>query len=134
MVDIKRVIHCQTRSKPIKTAEGVILYLTKYLAKAFQMRTNQELAKKVGLLSNTSIYKFFRVTYGYYEDQKNGISLSYVNEKIRKPVRYSQVFINNNSSDSEQIKKEFAPYFTADLKLKKKAKKILRKKEGKKFI
>ena len=45
LVDIKRVSHYQARGKSIKSAEGIILYLTKYLAKAFQMRANQELAK-----------------------------------------------------------------------------------------
>ena len=134
LVDIKRVSHCPAGSKSIQSAEGIILYLTKYLAKAFQMRTNQALAEKVGLLPGMGVYKFFQVIYGYYEDRKNGIALSYKNEKIRKPIRYSQVFINNNYGGTEQIKKEFTSYFTADLKLKKQAKKILRKREGKKFI
>ena len=98
------------------------------------MRDNTELAERVGLLKGVSIYKFFRAVYGYYEDKRNGILLTYISEKIRKPVRYSLVFINNDYGRTEQIKKEFTPYFTADLKLKKKARKILRRREGKKFI
>ncbi|CAJ0750560.1 17447_t:CDS:2, partial [Entrophospora sp. SA101] len=49
--------------QPIKSAEGIITYLTKYLVKSFQMRANKELAAKVGLLPNMRIYKFFQTTY-----------------------------------------------------------------------
>ncbi|CAG8733603.1 6159_t:CDS:2, partial [Ambispora leptoticha] len=51
-------------NKPIKSAEGVVAYLTKYLAKSFSMRANLEQAEKSGLLSGMKIYKFFQTSYG----------------------------------------------------------------------
>jgi hypothetical protein len=109
--------------KPIKSAEQVVIYLAKYLAKAFEMRANKELSEKFGLLKGMSIYKFFRVIYGYDGER------SYIVAKIKKPTKSSVVFINNNSDYSLTAENDFSDYFTDNLKLKKNAKQILLKKE-----
>jgi len=123
-VDVKRVSHLKVQGKPIRSAEGVVLYLVKYLAKSFQMRENKELAAKVGLLPGMGIYKFFRVIYGYRED-----GFAYIVQKRQKPQISSQVFINNDYGFTEQIEKEFSEYFDKDLKLKKQARQICQQKE-----
>ena len=96
LVDIKKVSQLEFSNKPIKTAEQVISYLTKYLTKTFQMRQNKEFALRFGLLKGTPLYKFFRVIYNYYTDKKNGVSLTYIQEKIKKPFTSSHVFINDD--------------------------------------
>jgi hypothetical protein len=111
--------------RPIKNAEQVVIYLAKYLAKAFQMRQNQELSQKVGLLKGMSIYKFFRVIYGYHSDT----NLPFIAAKVQKPQVSSQVFINNDYFFTKEVAKEFQDYFAKDLKLKKNARKILQQKE-----
>jgi hypothetical protein len=95
--------------KPIRSAEGLILYLIKYLAKSFQMRENKALAEKVGLLPGMGVYKFFRVIYGYRED-----GFAYLAEKRKKPLITSQVFINNEYGFNEEVEQEFRPYFDKD--------------------
>ena len=125
LVDMKRISHLKVGGKPIRSAEAVIAYLIKYLAKSFQMRENKELAEKVGLLPGMGIYKFFRVIYGYDGERV------FIQEKRKKPFTSSQVFINNEYGFSEVVEKEFSPYFTDDLKLKKNAKQILKAKEPK---
>ena len=110
---MKRVSHLKVSGKPIRSVEAVIAYLIKYLAKSFQMRENKALAEKVGLLPSMGIYKFFRVIYGYQGDQ------TFIQEKRKKPFTSSQVFINNDYGFNEVVEKEFSPYFTDDLKLKK---------------
>ncbi|CAJ0824757.1 6775_t:CDS:2 [Entrophospora sp. SA101] len=79
-----RVSYLKISDQPIKSAEGIITYLTKYLVKSFQMRANKELAAKVGLLPNMRIYKFFQTTYGYYKGKRY-----HQGEKIRKPDYYT---------------------------------------------
>jgi hypothetical protein len=101
----------------------VVLYLVKDLAKSFQMRENKELAEKVGLLPGMGIYKFFRVIYGYKDER------TYIVQKRKKPLISSQVFINNDYGFTEQVEQEFSDYFDKDLRLKKNARQILRKKE-----
>ena len=71
-----------------------------------------------------SIYKFFRVIYGYAETGE-----PYIVAKVKKPVVSSQVFINNDYGFTEEVEKEFSDYFDQDLKLKKSAKQILKQKE-----
>jgi hypothetical protein len=83
------------------------------------MRNNKELAEKVGLLSGMKIYKFFRVIYDYYSDEKNGINLTYIRDKIRRPGRYSYIFINNDYGYSKQDEPDFASYFADETKSKK---------------
>ena len=111
LVDIKKLSHLKINGKPIKSAEGVVLYLTKYLAKSFSMRTNLELAKRTGLLSNMRIYKFFRTVCEEYKGKKY-----HKKEKIHKPEFYSYIFINNDYDCIEQFEKVFASYFTDKLK------------------
>jgi hypothetical protein len=111
--------------KPIKSAEQVVIYLAKYLAKAFQMRQNQELSQKVGLLKGMSIYKFFRVIYGYRADT----GLPFIAAKVQKPLVSSAVFINNDYGFAEEVEKEFSDYFDENLHLKKETRKIFREKE-----
>ncbi|CAG8511175.1 7131_t:CDS:2 [Ambispora gerdemannii] len=120
---MKRVSHLRVGGKPIRSAEGVILYLIKYLAKSFQMRENKELAEKVGLLPGMGIYKFFRVIYGYDGER------TYIAQKRKKPLISSQVFINNDYGFTEQVEKEFSDYFDENLRLKKQARQILKQKE-----
>src|SRR5437763_16850391 len=98
---MKRVSHLKVQGKPIRSAEGVVLYLIKYLAKSFQMRENQALAEKVGLLPGMGIYKFFRVIYGYDGER------TYIAAKRKKPLISSRVFINNDY----EVEQEFADYF-----------------------
>jgi hypothetical protein len=121
LVDIKRVSHLKVQGKPIRSAEGVVLYLIKYLAKSFQMRENKELAHKVGLLPGMGIYKFFRVIYGYDQEKV------YIAQKRKKPLISSQVFINNEYSFNQEVEQEFANYFDQDLNLKKTVRKTLLK-------
>jgi len=98
------------------------------------MRQDQALSQKVGLLKGMSIYKFFRVVYGYRADT----GLPYIVAKVQKPQVSSQVFINNDYGFTEQVEKEFADYFDEkqsfvgdqNLRLKKKARKIFREKEN----
>ncbi|CAJ0848596.1 3998_t:CDS:2 [Entrophospora sp. SA101] len=131
--------------QPIKSAEGIITYLTKYLVKSFQMRANKELAAKVGLLPNMRIYKFFQTTYGYYKGKRY-----HQGEKIRKPDYYThsstmtmfkgptaytifrdfihpalrllnlpnfkEVSKYQIRADTEQVEQDFAPYFSKELK------------------
>ena len=123
LVDMKRISHLKVSGKPIRSAEAVIAYLIKYLAKSFQMRENKELAERVGLLSGMGIYKFFRVIYGYEGER------TYIQEKRQKPAISSAVFINNNYGDQQEIEQEFSPYFTPELCLKKEARQILHAKE-----
>lgn len=112
LVDIKQVSHLKISNKPIKSAEGVVIYLTKYLAKSFLMRTNVELAKKSGLLSGMKIYKFFQTAYGHYKGK------SYDGrEKIKKPKSHSYIFINNDYGCAKQFEKNFASYFADGSKL-----------------
>jgi hypothetical protein len=120
---MKRISHLKVSGKPIRSAEAVIAYLIKYLAKSFQMRENKELAERVGLLSGMGIYKFFRVIYGYEGER------TYIQEKRQKPAISSAVFINNNYGDQQEIEQEFSPYFTPELCLKKEARQILHAKE-----
>ncbi|CAG8568572.1 4149_t:CDS:2 [Ambispora leptoticha] len=125
-IDIKRVSHLKVHGKPIRSAEGVVLYLIKYLAKSFQMRANSELAEKVGLLPGMGIYKFFRVIYGYDGERV------YIAQKRKKPFISSQVFINNDYGFTEEVEKEFSDYFEGDqkdLRLKKQARQILKAQE-----
>jgi len=97
------------------------------------MRQDQALSQKVGLLKGMSIYKFFRVIYGYHADT----GLPYIVAKVQKPQVSSKVFINNDYGFTEQVEKEFADYFDEkqsfvgdqNLRLKKKARKIFREKE-----
>jgi hypothetical protein len=89
------------------------------------MRANKELSEKVGLLKGMSIYKFFRVIYGYEGERV------YIAEKIKKPMVSSHVFINNDFGYTEIAESDFSPYFTNDLKLKKNAKQILADQEKK---
>jgi hypothetical protein len=105
------VSHLKVQGKPIKSAEQVVIYLAKYLAKAFQMRQNKELSQKVGLLKGMSIYKFFRVIYGYDGERV------YIAAKVQKPLISSQVFINNDYGFTEEVEKNFTDYFEKDLKL-----------------
>ncbi|CAG8442394.1 3956_t:CDS:2 [Ambispora leptoticha] len=100
---MKRVSHLKVGGKPIKSAEAIIAYLVKYLAKSFQMRENKALAEKVGLLPSMGIYKFFRVIYGYDSDH------TYIVEKRKKPLTSSQVFINDDYGFQEVVEKEFIP-------------------------
>ncbi|CAG8809474.1 3393_t:CDS:2, partial [Racocetra persica] len=123
-VDIKRVSHLKVNGRPIKSAEQVVIYLAKYLAKAFKMRQDPELAKKVGLLKGMSIYKFFRVIYGYDEAGR-----AYIADKVKKPLTSSKVFINNEYGFQQEVEQEFSPYFDEKGHLKKDARKILQKKE-----
>ena len=123
LVDIKRVSHLKVQGKPIRSAEGVVLYLIKYLAKSFQMRQDKELANKVGLLPGMGIYKIFRVIYGYDGER------TYIAAKRKKPLISSQVFINNDYGFTEQVEKEFSDYFDENLRLKKNARQILQQKE-----
>ncbi|WNE41218.1 MAG: hypothetical protein mread185_000675 [Mycoplasmataceae bacterium] len=123
LVDMKRISHLKMNGKSILTSEGAIAYLTKYLAKSFQMREDTELANKVGLLRGMGVYKFFRVIYGYKENQ------AFIQEKRKKPVITSYVFINNDLAYSEEIEQEFGAYFDKDLSLKKQVKSILKQKE-----
>ena len=125
LVDMKRVSHLKVSGKPIHSAEAVIAYLVKYLAKSFQMRENKSLADQVGLLPSMGIYKFFRVIYGYDGER------TYIQEKRKKPLISSQVFINNDYGFTEQVEKEFSPCFTDDLRLKKNAQQILKEREPK---
>ncbi|CAG8717588.1 2392_t:CDS:2, partial [Ambispora leptoticha] len=76
LVDIKQLSHLKISNKPIKSAEGVVVYLTKYLAKSFSMRANLEQAKKSGLLSGMKIYKFFQASYGNHKEIRAKISAS----------------------------------------------------------
>jgi hypothetical protein len=122
---MKRVSHLKVGGKPIRSAEAIIAYLIKYLAKSFQMRENKELAEKVGLLPSMGVYKFFRVIYGYEGEN------AFIQAKRKKPFTTSQVFINNDYGFSEVVEKEFSPYFTDELRLKKNAKQILKKREPK---
>jgi len=122
---MKRVSHLKVSGKPIHSAEAVIAYLVKYLAKSFQMRENKSLADQVGLLPSMGIYKFFRVIYGYDDER------TYIQEKRKKPLISSQVFINNDYGFTEQVEKEFSPCFTDDLRLKKNAQQILKEREPK---
>jgi hypothetical protein len=71
------------------------------------MRQDQELSQKIGLLKGMSIYKFFRVIYGYHADT----GLPYIVAKVQKPQVSSKVFINNDYGFTEQVEKEFADYF-----------------------
>src|SRR3954468_10355249 len=98
---MKRVSHLKVGGKPIRSAEAVIAYLIKYLAKSFQMRENKALAEKVGLLPGMGIYKFFRVIYGYEGER------AYIQEKRQKPAISSQVFINTDYNYAEQAESEF---------------------------
>jgi len=123
LVDIKRVSHLKVHGKPIRSAEGVVLYLIKYLAKSFQMRQDKELANKVGLLPGMGIYKIFRVIYGYDGER------TYIAAKRKKPLISSQVFINNDYGFTEEVEKEFSDYFDENLRLKKNARQILKQKE-----
>src|SRR5581483_6425949 len=91
------------------------------------MRQDKELANKVGLLPSMSIYKIFRVIYGYDQDKV------YIAAKRKKPLISSKVFINNDYDFAEQVEKEFSDYFDKDLRLKKQARQILKKKEPKPF-
>ena len=125
LVDLKRVSHLKVQGKPIRSAEGVILYLVKYLAKSFQMRENKVLAEKVGLLPGMGIYKFFRVIYGYDGER------TYIAQKRKKPLISSQVFINNDYGFTQEVEREFSNYFDKDLHLKKQARQILKVKEPK---
>ena len=77
---MKRVSHLKVGGKPIRSAEAIIAYLIKYLAKSFQMRENKELANKVGLLPGMGIYKFFRVIYGYDGDR------TFIIQKRKRPL------------------------------------------------
>jgi hypothetical protein len=120
---MKRVSHLKASGKPIRSAEGVVAYLIKYLAKSFQMRANPELAAKVGLLPGMGVYKFFRVIYGYEGER------AYIAAKRKKPTISSQVFINNDFGDAETIENDFSAYFTPELRLKKNAKQILKETE-----
>jgi hypothetical protein len=122
---MKRVSHLKVQGKSINSAERLTLYLIKYLSKSFQMRENQELAQKVGLLPGMGVYKFFRVIYGYEGDK------TYIAQKRKRPLTSSAVFINNDYGFSEEVEKEFAPYFEKDLKLKKQARQILKKEQVK---
>jgi len=88
------------------------------------MRQDQELSQKVGLLKGMSIYKFFRVIYGYRENGE-----PFIVAKVQKPQVSSKVFINNDYGFTEEVEKEFSDYFDKDLKLKKKVRKIFREKE-----
>ena len=130
LVDIKRVSHLKVQGKPIHSAEGIILYLIKYLAKSFQMRANPELSQKVGLLPGMGIYKFFRVIYGYDGERV------YIAEKRKKPALSSQIFLNNDYDFAEEVEDQFSEYFEKEKKfaLKKNAKHILAEKEGKNFF
>ncbi|KLL04466.1 MAG: hypothetical protein MRERV_14c063 [Mycoplasmataceae bacterium RV_VA103A] len=123
LVDMKRVSHLRVGGKPIRSAEGVVLYLIKYLAKSFQMRQDKELATRVGLLPGMSIYKFFKVIYGYENGQ------AFIQQKRKKPLLSSQVFINNDYGFQQEVEQEFSPYFDEKGHLKKDARKILQKKE-----
>jgi len=78
------------------------------------MRANRELAKKTGLLPNMRIYKFFRIVYEDCKEKKRHRS-----EKIHQPKFHSYTFINNDFNCIKQFEKEFAPYFTDELKFKK---------------
>src|SRR5438105_805606 len=120
---MKRVSHLKVQGKPIRSAEGVVLYLVKYLAKSFRMGANKELAEKVGLLPGMGIYKFFRVIYGYEGERV------YIAQKRKKPLISSRVFINNDYGFTSEVEKEFSDYFDKDLNLKKQAKQILKEKE-----
>ncbi|MDR1670330.1 MAG: hypothetical protein LBR43_01205 [Spiroplasmataceae bacterium] len=123
LVDMKRISHLKMSGQAIRTSERAIAYLTKYLAKSFQMRENQELAQKVGLLKGMGVYKFFRVIYGYKENQ------AFIQAKRKKPAITSYAFINNDLVYPEEIEQEFGAYFEPDLKLKKQAKLILKNKD-----
>jgi hypothetical protein len=123
LVDIKRVSHLKVGGKPIKSAEQVVIYLAKYLAKAFKMRQDPALSQKVGLLKGMSIYKFFRVIYGYKDGQV------YIAEKVKKPSVSSTVFINNDYGFQSEVEREFSDYFSENGGLKKEARKILQQKE-----
>jgi len=129
-VDIKRVSHLRVGGRPIRSAEGVVLYLIKYLAKSFEMRENKELATRVGLLPSMGIYKIFRVIYGYSHDRV------FIAAKRKKPLISSQVFINNEYGFNTEIEQEFSDYFDYSekkIRLKKQARQILKAKEGKNF-
>jgi hypothetical protein len=119
-VDIKRVSHLRISNKQVRSTEGLIDYLTKYLAKSFQMRQNKELAEKVGLLPGMKVYKFFQATYSYCRDKRYSLK-----EKISKPNYYSYVFINNEYGCEKKIKRKLAPYFANKLELLKKRKLVL---------
>jgi hypothetical protein len=125
LVDIKRVSQLEFSNKPIKTAEQVISYLTKYLTKSFQMRQNKEFAVRFGLLKGAPLYKFFRVIYNYYTDKKNGVSLTYIQEKIKKPFTSSHVFINDDYVCNKVIESELTSYFDNDMSLKKETRCVL---------
>ncbi|CAG8725352.1 9674_t:CDS:2 [Racocetra persica] len=120
---MKRVSHLRVGGKPIRSAEGVVLYLIKYLAKSFQMRENKVLSQKVGLLPGMGIYKIFRVIYGYENGQ------AFIQQKRKKPLTSSQVFINNEYGFQQEAEQEFSPYFDEKEHLKKDARKILQKRE-----
>jgi hypothetical protein len=96
----------------IKSAEGVVIYLTKYLAKSFQMRNNRELAAKTGLLPNMRIYQSFQNIYDYRKSKKYRLT-----EKSHKPRRYSYAFINNDYGYVKQVEKDFGNYFAENSKL-----------------
>ncbi|MCE8167650.1 MAG: hypothetical protein I3275_03405 [Candidatus Moeniiplasma glomeromycotorum] len=121
LVDIKRISHLKIQGKPIKSAEQVVAYLAKYLAKAFRMRQDQALAQKVGLLSHMSIYKFFRVIYGY-DDGK-----PYLAAKVKKPLTSSFVFINHQKGFNQEAEVEFSPCFEENFRLKKNIRQKLKK-------
>jgi hypothetical protein len=72
-----------------------------------------------------SVYKFFRVIYGYHSDTDRPFILA----KVQKPQVSSQVFINNDYGFSEEVEKEFSTCFdySENLRLKKNAKQILKK-------
>ncbi|WNE40450.1 MAG: hypothetical protein GBAus27B_000517 [Mycoplasmataceae bacterium] len=126
LVDMKRISHLKMSGQAIQTSEGAIAYLTKYLAKSFQMREDKELAERVGLLKGMAVYKFFRVIYGYEKDR------TFIQEKRKKPLISSQVFINNDYGFAEEVTQEFGEYFETqenNFRLKKNARIILKQKE-----
>jgi len=96
MADIKKVEYLRnSNGRAVKTPEALVSYLVKYLGKNFRLRHQQpELAAKMGLLPGMSVYKFFRVIYGY--QQVGDQILSYVAEQIKKPAKISATYINNS--------------------------------------